>query len=76
MSIPARYLLPTLPGKVHGIVGLDPTVVQCDECATTATGRGTMPILTGGIDFNPYAYSLGDQRRLCRACAKDAGWVR
>ena len=50
-------LLPTAPGKVHGIVSLDPPTVQCD-----------------GFHFNPRR--LHDKRRLCRDCAKAAGWQR
>ena len=30
-------LLPTVPGKAHGIVSLDPPTVQCDACAATYT---------------------------------------
>lgn len=31
--------LPTLPGKVDGIVGLDPLVLQCRECGATYVGE-------------------------------------
>lgn len=30
-------LWPTLPGRVQGIVGEDPWVVQCSDCGNTAT---------------------------------------
>ena len=30
-------LLPTVPGKVHGIVSLDPPTVQCDPYRTERT---------------------------------------
>lgn len=32
--------LPTLPGKVDGIVGLDPVVLQCRKCGSTVTREG------------------------------------
>ena len=68
-------LLPTVPGKAHGIVSLDPPTVQCDGCCATYTGRTlARAVLGSGFHFNPA--SRGDDRRLCRACAKAAGWQR
>lgn len=37
MTDTAAELLPTIPGKVAGIVGMEPCVVQCQECGVTAT---------------------------------------
>ena len=76
-------LLPDVPGKVHGIVSLDPITIQCDGCAKLADHRTlglpgdhhNLTILTCGIVFNPALYP-DDDRRLCRDCAKEAGWVR
>jgi len=57
---------------VHGIVSLDPPTVRCDGCGHEATGKTVgLVVLTSGITFNP---SSDDARRLCRGCAKDAGW--
>ncbi len=81
--------LPTVPGKVHGIVSMDPVTVQCDGCGLRLTwrdlversgGRYTtdrpgLVIICGGIDFNPRLAGV-DDRRLCRDCAKQAGWDR
>jgi hypothetical protein len=65
-------LLPDVPGLVHGIKSVNPPKVQCDGCGHIATGdRLNLVILTCGIRFNPH---VGDGRRLCRDCAKEAGW--
>lgn len=61
-------LLPTLPGLVHGIVGCDPWVVQCDGCAATETVR---VVALTSIFFNT---SDADARRLCGGCRLRAGW--
>lgn len=48
-------LLPTVPGKVSGIVGLDPMVLQCGECgATTTQDRRSVGafILLAGYHFH------------------------
>lgn len=65
-------LRPDLPGKVHGIVSLDPPTVQCDGCGWTysRTNLG-LAVLTSGINFNP---RLNDGRRLCAGCRKAEGW--
>lgn len=72
-------LWPDLPGMVHGIVCMDPMTVQCDGCCKRATwqdlgmkqDRANTVIILCGIRFN----STGsDVRRLCRDCAKAAGW--
>ena len=76
-------LLPTAPGKVHGIVSLDPPTVQYDGCAKLADHRTlglssdhhNITIITCGIEFNPRLSGI-DDRRLCRDCAKEAGWER
>ena len=68
-------LLPTVPGKAHGIVSLDPPTVQCDACAATYTGRTlARAVLGSGFHFNPRRAQ--DPRRLCRDCAHEAGWDR
>ena len=68
-------LLPTVPGKAHGIVSLDPPTVQCDGCAATYTGRTlARAVLGSGFHFNPRR--AHDPRRLCRDCAHEAGWDR
>lgn len=68
-------LLPDLPGKVHGIVQLEPFVrIQCDGCGFIHDGRPghtAVAILTAGIRFSPRRYQRRvdpDRRRLCRSC--------
>lgn len=66
-------LLPDVPGRAHGIVSLAPPTVQCDGCAATYTGRTLAhAVLGSGMHFNPRREH--DRRRLCRDCAKAAGW--
>lgn len=71
----ALVLLPDLPGKVHGIVQLDPFVrIQCDGCGHIhdgEPGKTAFAILTAGIQFSPrrcQRRTNPDRRRLCRAC--------
>lgn len=70
--------LPTVPGKVHGIVSLDPPMVQCDGCGLVASERSlALTVILSGIRFNRGLYDSGiDKRRLCLGCADEAGWVR
>lgn len=57
---------PDVPGKVHGIVSLDPPKVQCDGCGLVATGDDLcFLILFCGINFNTRG---DDRRRLCAEC--------
>lgn len=61
--------LPTLPGKVDGIVGWDPLVLQCRECGDTFTGerrsKATDIILSG---FHFHVCEGPDSVRRCPAC--------
>ena len=83
MSDTLPLLLPDVPGKVHGIVSLDPITVQCDGCAKRVDHRTlglssdhhNLTIITCGIEFNSRLSGI-DDRRLCRECAKEAGWER
>jgi hypothetical protein len=70
-------LLPDIPGKVHGIVQLEPFVrIQCDGCGYLhdgAPGKTAIAILTCGINFSPRRYRHPrhpDTRRLCHDCRK------
>ncbi len=64
-----------LPGYVHGIVSLDPPTVQCDGCqATYSHRRLALAVLLCGMWFSPTEAIHGDGRRLCRECARKAGW--
>lgn len=68
--------LPTLPGKVHGIVGKEPFEIQCDECLVVRSGTSKAPnvqIILVDITFNPRRYPSGDKRRLCHEC-RDIHW--
>lgn len=83
VSAELPILWPDVPGKVHGIVSLDPLTVQCDGCAKRvdhrtlglASEHHNLTILTCGITFNSAIFPA-DGRRLCRDCAKQAGWER
>lgn len=59
-------LLPTVPGKVSGIVSLDPPTVQCHQCRATHTEPqlGLCVILSG------YRFHTCEKNpvRLCRDC--------
>lgn len=73
-------LLPDVPGKVHGIVQVDPFVrVQCDGCGYIHAGEpGNAPyaVQFSGIQFSPRRYRCAtnpDQRRLCRTC-RETEW--
>lgn len=68
-------LLPDLPGKVHGIVQLEPFVrVQCDGCGYIYDGKPgkvALGVILSDILFNPRLHEHPrnrDRRRLCRSC--------
>jgi len=64
---------PDIPGLVHGIVGTNPTRVQCDGCRRVAVGSSlALTVMTSGIVFNAKS---GTGQRMCGECWKDAGWV-
>lgn len=67
--------LPDLPGKVHGIVQVEPFVrIQCDGCGFIYDGKPgkvAAGIILSGILFNHRLYrhpQHPDRRRLCRSC--------
>lgn len=62
--------LPTIKGKVHGIVGLNPPEVQCDECLVVraSSEKIGITVILVDITFSPRRYDRGDKRRLCREC--------
>lgn len=63
--------LPTLPGKVDGVVGWEPCVLQCRECGRTATQEGrsaAMFIIMSGFHFHTCRRGLDAPRRLCPDC--------
>lgn len=67
--------LPTLPGKVDGIVGLDPLVLQCRDCGSTYEGQKgiAFEIIRSGYHF--HTCEGRDGRRRCPEClaaVKDA----
>lgn len=60
--------LPTLPGKVDGIVGWDPLVLQCRECGTTHVGdryNVAAEIILSGFHFHSCVPGSG---RRCPPC--------
>lgn len=61
--------MPTLPGKAEGIVGLEPCVLQCRDCGTTATQGGRSLagfIILSGFHFHT-CEGRGGKRR-CPSC--------
>lgn len=71
-------LLPTIPGKVHGIVQTEPFIrIQCDGCGYIhdgKPGKAAIAVLTCGIRFDHRRYhgvpDKRDRRRLCRECRR------
>jgi hypothetical protein len=70
-------LLPDIPGKVHGIVQVEPFVrVQCDGCGYIhdgKPGKGNLAVIQSDIHFNVRRCHTArpedrDTRRLCRGC--------
>lgn len=70
---------PTLPGKVAGVVCMEPFTVQCQACGVEASGTGrnavSLVVLTSGILFHPTAWTTGhtDNPRMCRDCRMGRG---
>ena len=63
--------LPDVPGRVHGIVSLDPPTIQCDGCGRLDIHeRLGMAVITSDIRFRPALSMWGDkpQRRMCSTC--------
>ncbi|MFC0626121.1 hypothetical protein [Kribbella deserti] len=60
--------LPTLPGKVEGIVGWDPMVLQCRDCGVTYKGtrRPATDIILSGFHF--HVCEGRDGKRRCPDC--------
>lgn len=62
--------LPTVEGKVDGIVGWEPAKVQCYECHRTMTGPSAILVIQWAL-FNPLSGLPG---RRCAECWLAAGW--
>lgn len=65
----APVLLPTLPGFVTGIVGVDPLVLQCHDCGVTTTR--TERTAAAGIILSGFHFHICEGRsgvRRCPAC--------
>lgn len=62
-------LLPTIPGYVSCVVGIDPTRLQCAACGEIETPDVLILMRT-----KFYGYRHGDLRRLCEICAEAAGY--
>ena len=64
MSDTLPIILPTVPGRVEGIVSLDPPMVQCQGCGATYAGRTLgLTVLRSNILFHQHR-----SPRLCKAC--------
>ena len=61
---------PTVPGKVDGIIALDPMVLQCRRCGETVTQpenrRAALFIILSGYHF--HTCTKGAEGRLCPEC--------
>mgnify|MGYP003142669499 CR=1 FL=1 len=67
--------LPTLPGKVDGIVNWDPLVLQCRACGTTYQGgreRRGFDIILSGYGFHTCEPGSGRHCRDCLAAVEAA----
>ena len=67
--------LPTLPGKVDGIIGLDPLVLQCRSCGVTYTGtrrRIAVDVILSGFHFHGCEKGGGRKCPDCLAAAEAA----
>lgn len=88
MSDTLPLIAHTLPGKVEGVISLDPLTVQCQECGATddpdtvglprtaRTPEGeVLVVILSGIRFHARAWPDGrtDNPRLCRACRLSRG---
>lgn len=76
-TLPVIY--PTVPGKVEGIISVDPLRVQCQECGllgdaesvglrTSAVENTALVIILSGIHFHWPDWPDGTNPRLCRPC--------
>jgi hypothetical protein len=61
-----------MTGKVHGIKGMSPWAVQCDDCLTVFTGEWLLAVAKSAT-FNARA-DLANLR-LCAPCWAERGWV-
>lgn len=65
----AENLLPTMDGKLPGIVSMDPPTLQCDRCGAVAVAPPGMSfwahVMTAG-----FGLFRGDPRRLCTPCGE------
>lgn len=62
-------MLPTIPGFALGVVGIEPYRLQCGACGAIET-----PDVLVLMRTKFHGYRHGDLRRLCEACATDAGY--
>lgn len=61
-------LYPTLPGKVRGIIGMDPLKLQCGDCGVIheqCTRNVAVCIMTAGFEFHRCET---DSPRRCPSC--------
>jgi hypothetical protein len=64
---------PTVPGKVDGIVGWEPCVLQCRVCGVTTTNERSS--VAAFIILSGFHFHLCEERkgiRMCPACLKSA----
>jgi len=69
MILDWKITLPTLPGKVHGIVADDPLAVQCSRCLRTCTDSSDLAAVRWAL-FTRGAHA---GERLCADCRRTCG---
>ena len=63
-------LRPTIPGCVHGIVGVNPWEIQCESCGTVFTSVR----LFSAVRLCHFSKEDGFTTRRCRDCRVAAGF--
>lgn len=71
VSDPMLIPFPTVEGCVHGIVGLNPARVQCDDCLRVFTSESTF-FAVSSVPFN--VRSGVKYLRCCVPCWEARGW--
>ena len=75
MNDRAMLQQPTLPGKVDGVIGWDPLVLQCRECGETYTQTertAAMAVILSGFHFHTCEPGSGRKCPECLARVKAA----
>ena len=66
-----RQILPTVAGKVHGVVSVDPFAFQCDGCGQLYSGQPAI----NAAHCVPFNQRYGPGTRHCLPCWAELGWI-